>query len=522
MNIENINTVLILLLPILVLLIALIILLQKSKTSRLLLESQLISEKQLLEQQLLQIQQQQLEQRQTAEKQIVQLESTLADLKTENQQLKTVNSTLQNSLNSLEEKHHQAELANSALNSEYQQAKTELSVNLSNAEQRLVDLQNMMLEKERLHQENEQRLSAQFENLAKKIVEQSGTQLATQNQQGLLQLLSPLKEQLDNFRKQVNEGLTGEARERHTLKHEIVQLQTLNQRLANEALNLTKALKSDNKIQGNWGEFILARLLETVGLQEGREFVTQVSLKSEDDKRLQPDVIVYLPENRQVIIDAKVSLIAYERYFNAVDEAEQNVALQEHLNSIRQHIRNLSSKNYQQLAQIQTLDYVLMFIPIEPAFMLALQEQDNLLSDALKQNIMLVSPSTLLVALRTIENMWRTEYKNQNANLIADRASKLYDKFRLFLDDLQNVGASLNKTQQSYELAINKLSTGRGNIIKQVEGFRDLGIDIKKQLGETWLEKSLDNETDVANDSEIINAKSTDISSENLISKNNC
>jgi len=268
----------------------------------------------------------------------------------------------------------------------------------------------------------------------------------------------PLREQLDGFRRQVQDSFGQEARERHTLTHEIRSLQQLNAQMAREALNLTKALKGDNKTQGNWGEVVLSRVLEASGLREGYEYQTQVSVQTENNNRMQPDVVVRLPQSKDVVIDAKMSLVAYERYFNGDDDAERESALGEHIASIRGHIRMLGRKDYQQLPGLRSLDYVLMFIPVEPAFLVAIDREPELIGEALNHNIMLVSPTTLLVALRTISNLWRYEHQSQNAKRIADRAARLYDKLRLFVDDMQSMGQSLDKAQTSYRLAMNKLS----------------------------------------------------------------
>ncbi|CDH32797.1 DNA recombination protein RmuC, partial [Xenorhabdus bovienii] len=345
-------------------------------------------------------------------------------------------------------------------------------------------------EKQRLLINSEQRLNTQFENLANRIFEQNRRRTDEYSRQSLNDLLMPFREQLDGFRSQVQDSFGQEARERHTLTHEIRNLQQLNAQMAKEAINLTKALKGDNKMQGDWGEMVLARVLESSGLREGYEFHTQVNIKTENGERFQPDVIVHLPQEKDVIIDAKMSLIAYERYFNSDDDTQQAQALQEHINSIKGHIRGLSRKDYQQLPGLRSLDYVLMFIPVEPAYLVALNQAPELLDEALKHNIMLVSPSTLLVAVRTINNLWRYEYQSQNARLIADKATRMYDKMRLFVDDMQGLGHSLNKAQESYHLAMKKLAEGRGNLISQAEGFRDLGVDVKRPIDSQLIDKS--------------------------------
>ncbi|OON38578.1 recombinase RmuC [Izhakiella australiensis] len=351
-------------------------------------------------------------------------------------------------------------------------------------------------EKQRLLVNSEQRLNAQFENLANRIFENSGRRVDEQNRQSMNALITPLREQLEGFRRQVQEGFGQEARERHTLTHEIRNLQQLNAQMAQEAINLTRALKGDNKTQGNWGEVILSRVLEASGLREGYEYDTQVAIQLENQGRMQPDVIVHLPQNKDVVIDAKMTLIAYERYFNAQDEASRELAISEHIGAIRSHLRQLSRKDYQQLPGLRSLDYVLMFIPVEPAFLLAIDRQPELISEALQQNIMLVSPTTLLVALRTISNLWRYEHQSRNAQLIAERASKLYDKMRLFVDDMSAIGQNLDRAGESYRQAMKKLSEGRGNLIAQSERFRQLGVDIKRPINPQLAQQAMPEEAE--------------------------
>ncbi|WP_038499424.1 DNA recombination protein RmuC [Candidatus Palibaumannia cicadellinicola] len=347
---------------------------------------------------------------------------------------------------------------------------------------RLEETQLAAEDKQRLLINSEQRLSSQFENLAHRIFEQNGRQVNEQNRQSLDQLLIPLREQLDGFRRQMQDSFSNEARERHTLAHEISNLQQLHIHMTQEAVNLTKALKGDNRVQGNWGEIVLSRVLEASGLREGHEFHTQVNIQHGDEQRLQPDVVVRLPQGKDVVIDAKMSLVAYERYFNSDNEADRKLALTDHVNSLRTHMKRLGRKDYQRLLGLRSLDYVLMFIPVEPAFMVAINQHPELISEALAHNIMLVSPTTLLVALRTINNLWRYEHQSRNAQHIADRATRLYDKFRLFVDDMNTIGQSLEKAQASYRLAMKKLAYGRGNMISQAEGFRTLGVEIQRPI----------------------------------------
>ncbi|MFU9137500.1 DNA recombination protein RmuC [Erwinia tasmaniensis] len=346
-------------------------------------------------------------------------------------------------------------------------------------------------EKQRLLVNSEQRLNAQFENLANRIFEHSGRRVDEQNRQSLNGLITPLREQLEGFRRQVQEGFGQEARERHTLSHEIRNLQQLNAQMAQEAINLTRALKGDNKTQGNWGEVVLSRVLEASGLREGHEYETQVNIQLEQNGRMQPDVIVRLPQGKDVVIDAKMTLVAYERYYNSEDDASREAAITEHITSIRGHLRLLSRKDYQQLPGLRSLDYVLMFIPIEPAFLLAIDRQPELINEALNQNIMLVSPTTLLVALRTINNLWRYEHQSRHAQRIADRAAKLYDKMRLFVDDMTSMGQSLDKAHDSYRQAMKKLSEGRGNLIAQTESFRHLGVEVKRPINPRLVEQAM-------------------------------
>ncbi len=353
--------------------------------------------------------------------------------------------------------------------------KAQLDVQLREQEARHQQQLEASQDKLQLLERAEERLKQQFEHLANQVFEAKTAKVDQQNRQSLDGLLSPLREQLDGFKKQVNDSFNQEAKERHTLVHELRNLQRLNEQMAKEALNLTQALKGDNKQQGNWGEVVLARVLAESGLREGHEYQTQVSLQNEAGKRYQPDVIVHLPHNKQVVIDSKMALVAYERYYHADTDAERDVALRDHLLALRSHIKGLGQKDYHQLKGIQSLDYVLMFIPVEPAFQVAIQADPSLVKDAMEQNIILVSPTTLLVALRTIDNLWRNERQNQNAQLIAERASRLYDKLRLFVEDMEGLGGALDRANQSYQGAMNKLATGRGNAIRQAESFKQLG-----------------------------------------------
>ena len=386
-------------------------------------------------------------------------------------QVRQENQTLANEVNQLDTELNQ-----------YRQQNIEQFATISELKTRLEETRNAAHERQTILEQSEQRLTTQFENLANRIFEHSGKKIEQQNKQSLNFLLSPLKEQLDSFKKQVQDSFGEEAKERHTLTYEIRNLQQLNQQMTKEATNLTNALKGNNKVQGNWGEFILSQILDNSGLRLGYEYDTQVNLTNENNQRLQPDVIVHLPQGGDVVIDSKVTLVAYERYFNNDEEIVKTKALSDHLTAVRNHLKQLSQKDYHKLIGINSLDYILMFIPVEPAFLCAIDSDPSLINDALKNNIMIVSPTTLLVALRTIHNLWRYEHQNRNAELIADKASKLYDKVRGFVEDMENLGSTLDKAQQTYQNSLNKLSKGRGNIIGQIERFRELGVEVKKPI----------------------------------------
>ncbi|WP_421233102.1 DNA recombination protein RmuC [Aeromonas jandaei] len=367
-----------------------------------------------------------------------------------------------------------------------------LTARLKDAEATLRSERLAAAEKLQLQQEAEQRLSQQFENLANRIFEQNSGNFRELNQNSLDLLLTPLKEQLESFRRQVGETHAQETAQRHSLKFELERLAELNARMTEEAAALTRALKGDSKQQGNWGEVVLARILSECGLREGHEYHTQVNIEVEKGKRYQPDVIVHLPQEKDIIIDAKVSLTAYERWYNAEDELEKSVALKEHVASVRNHIRELGRKDYQQLPGVRTLDYVLMFVAVEPAFLTAMEADPSLVRYGLDNNILLVSPTNLMVALRTIENLWRYERQNQNARQIAERAGRLYEKLRLFVEEMQQMGGSLHKAQESYDKAMGRLVNGRGNLIAQVERFRELGVEVTKSLPEPLVERALE------------------------------
>ncbi|MBD9481994.1 DNA recombination protein RmuC [Pseudomonas sp. PDM14] len=354
----------------------------------------------------------------------------------------------------------------------------ELREQQENHQQRLSDLQNARDE-----------LRAQFAELAGKIFDEREQRFAESSQLRLGQLLDPLKERIQSFEKRVEESYQNEARERFSLAKELERLQQLNQRLGEEATNLTRALKGQ-KTQGNWGELVLERVLEHAGLEKGREYETQVSLKGADGERFQPDVLIQLPGDKQVIIDAKVSLTAYQQYVAADDEVIRQQALKQHLLSLRSHLKGLSGKDYKRLDGLHSLDFVLLFVPIEAAFAAALQADQNLFQDAFEQNVVIVSPTTLLATLRVIDSLWRQERQSQNARDIAERAGQLYDKFVAFIGDLDEVGSRLKQLDKAYDAARNKLCEGRGNLINRVENLKLLGARASKSLPADLLERA--------------------------------
>lgn len=344
------------------------------------------------------------------------------------------------------------------------------------------NLQEKLNEQKAEIEELQQKFVKEFENLANKIFEEKSAKFTEQNKEKISEILNPLKEKISEFEKKVEESSKESIKGHSSLKEQLEMLRQMNQQITQEAKNLTEALKGQSKTQGNWGEFILESILEKSGLVKGREYFVQESLVTEAGKRFQPDVIINLPENKSIIIDSKVSLVAYERYISAEDEDEKAKALRDHIISIRSHLKNLSSKNYQTLYQLNSLDFVLMFMPIEPAFALAVQEDPNLFNDAFEMNIVIVSPSTLLATLRTIASIWRQENQNKNALEIAKQAGALYDKFVSFYNDLIDVGKKLDAAKDSYEEAMKKVHDGRGNLIAGVEKMKSLGAKASKSL----------------------------------------
>ena len=340
--------------------------------------------------------------------------------------------------------------------------------------------------------EAKEALTIQFKNLANEILEDKSKRFTEQNAASLDALLKPLQTKLTEFKEQVNTTYGNEARERFALKSEIERLANLNLRMSDETRSLTQALKGDSKVQGNWGELVLESILESSGLRKGEEYLVQDSHTQTDGSRLQPDVVVKLPEGRSLVVDSKVSITAYARYAQTSDPAEAELELAAHIQSLRQHIQGLSGKNYSSLYGIGSVDFVLMFMPIEPAFLLALKTAPNLYQEALAKNIVLVCPSTLMATLRTVAHLWRQDHQNRNALEIAKQCGTLYDKFVGFVDDLEKLGQRLDQAQTSYHDAFNKLKTGKGNLIRTAEKVRELGVKPSKNLSVPLIESSSD------------------------------
>jgi DNA recombination protein RmuC len=334
-------------------------------------------------------------------------------------------------------------------------------------------------------------LADQFKNLANQIFEEKGAKFVLQNQANLDVLLKPLGERIRDFQTKVEETYDKESKQRFSLQNEIQKLLDLNSKLSQDAVNLTNALKGDSKKQGTWGELVLERILESSGLQKGREYDVQVSFDTEDGK-VQPDVVIHLPDNKNVVIDSKVSLTAYEAYYSAEDEEVRKQERARHVESVRGHVARLSQKNYQALHGIASLDFVLMFMPIESALSLVEQGDKEVFLEAFNKGVMIVSPTTLLISLRTIAGIWRYEYQNRNAQELVRQCGALYDKFVGFVTDVEDIGKKIDAARGSYDDALAKLKTGKGNLIRQAERIRELGIKPTKSLPQHLTDSALD------------------------------
>ncbi len=365
------------------------------------------------------------------------------------------------------------------LNSE----KTRLEANYRNLHE------NLKTHKEEL-ESIRQKFSAEFKNLANDIFEEKSKKFTDQNKVQLGELLKPLGDKIVSFEKRVEETNKENIARNSALKEQISGFKELNEKITKEAENLVKALKGDTKAQGNWGEFILESILEKSGLEKGREYFIQESMTNEEGQRFQPDVVVKLPDQKSIVVDSKVSLVAYEKFANTDDKAEKESEAKAHLLSIRTHLKGLSDKNYQQLYDVEGLDFVLMFVPIEPAFSLAVQQDPQLFNDAYAKNIVIVSPATLIATLRTIASIWKQEYQNQNAIEIAREGGNLYDKFVSFVEDIKSIGRQLDTTQKTYVEAAKKLYEGKGNLVNRAEKMKKLGAKASKSIDQNLLDRS--------------------------------
>ena len=371
---------------------------------------------------------------------------------------------------------HQLYIETKTRNAELQ---TRMHEQVKNAEEKLALLKDA-----------ESRLNNQFENLAGKIFDERNRQFTEHNKTSLDHIVKPLREQLGEFKQRIETVYDNENKDRSSLREEIISLRRDTAQMNQEALNLTRALKGDKKTQGNWGEMILETVLEKSGLRKGIEYETQGAFRDENHALFKPDVIVRLPEDKDIIIDSKVSLLAYERHCSTEDDAERIAALKQHTEAVRTHIKSLSSKDYSGLKGLRSLDFVLLFMPIEAAFIAAFQADERLFTDAFEHKIIVVTPTTLLATLRTIENIWRYERQNENARAIADKAGIVYDKIRGFVEDLDKLGKQLSTVHMTYDGVMNKLTQGHGNLIRQASSFVDLGVKVKKTIPKSMTEQA--------------------------------
>ena len=387
---------------------------------------------------------------------------------------------LNSQLTELAQAHQSLQSKFSELQTNYQQILTENQVlQASQLEER-----KAQQEKLQLLSESKQSLKLEFENLANQLLDKKSASLKAKQEEFFAQSLLPLREQLQEFRTRIDKVYESESRDRLNLVNELHQLKALNQKMSDDAINLTNALKGSQKFQGNWGELILERVLESSGLRNGYEYELQASRKGVDGKTYLPDVIVQLPDDKQLIIDAKVSLLDYQRYIEADDSAEKKLALNQHIVSLKTHIKGLSNKRYEDLAGVNTLDFVFLFVPIEAAFLLALESQPEIFQQAYDKQVIVVSPTTLLATLRTVENMWRFQRQNQNAETIAKQAGALYDQCILVAESMEDVGKAIDKSAEAYQMARKRLVDGRGNVLKRIDSIKKLGAKTKKQLPE--------------------------------------
>ena len=375
-----------------------------------------------------------------------------------------------------------------------QAEKEEFAILLAKKENDFDNLLERNKEQKQEVNELQEKFSKEFENLANKILEEKTQKFTDQNKENLKNILSPLQDKILHFEKKVEDTHKESIDYHAALRQQILGLREMNAQMSKETINLTKALKGDSKMQGNWGELVLERVLEKSGLEKGREYEVQQSFTNEEGTRILPDVIINLPDGKKMIVDSKVSLTAYERYVNEEDDVQQNIYLKEHVNSVKRHVEQLSDKRYQDIYHMESPDFVLLFIPIEPAFALALQEDLSLYNKAFEKNIVIVTPSTLLATLRTIDSMWTNQKQQENAIEIARQAGALYDKFEGFVSDLIKIGKKMDEAKVEYSSAMNKLTEGKGNLVTSAEKLKKMGAKAKKALPEAILKRAENNE----------------------------
>lgn len=370
----------------------------------------------------------------------------------------------------------------------------QLHIQLTQKEATINHLEDKLVHQTKEYQTLQEQNKRDFELLATKILDEKSTKFTEQNKLNIKSLLDPLQEKIQHFEKKVDDTNKESIERNSQLREQIFNLKALNEQMSKEALNLTKALKGDSKIQGNWGELVLERVLEKSNLEKGREYEIQQSFTNEEGKRFMPDVVIHLPDNKKMIVDSKVSLTAYEKYVNEEDETTKERYLKEHILSLNRHVEQLSEKKYEDLYQIESPDFVLLFIPIEPAFAIALNTDNQLYNKAFEKNIVIVTPSTLLATLRTIDTMWNNEKQQRNAIEIARQAGALYDKFEGLIVDLTKVGKKMDDAKKDYSAAMNKLVEGRGNLVTSIERIKKLGAKTKKSLPQSFIDRAEDDE----------------------------
>ncbi len=406
---------------------------------------------------------------------------------------KTEKASLEEKINGLLQQIEQLKLQVNQTIQERETIRTEkeaLVIQLSKKETDFENLWERNKEQKEEVEKLQEKFTKEFENLANKILEEKTTKFTEQNKENLKNILSPLQDKIQLFEKKVEDTHKESIDYHAALRQQILGLREMNEQMSKETLNLTKALKGDSKMQGNWGELILERVLEKSGLEKGREYEIQQSFTTEEGNRVQPDVIINLPDGKKMIVDSKVTLTAYEKYINEEDDNQKSQYLKEHLVSLKRHIDQLSEKNYHDLYQMESPDFVLLFIPIESAFALALNEDTTLYNKAFEKNIVIVTPSTLLATLRTIDSMWTNQKQQENAVEIARQAGALYDKFHGLLSDLISVGKKMDDAKAGYSDAMNKLIDGKGNLITSIEKLKKMGAKAKKALPENILNRA--------------------------------